>query len=127
MSAPVSAETSPSSAAPNDCRISDSTWRPLCHPTFRALWIASIVSNVARAIGPALGGLVVALAGPGAVFLLNAASFLGTIFVLYRWQRTPRRSILPGERLLGAMKAGVRYTRYAPAFQAVLMRTIAFT
>src|SRR5262249_57890719 len=36
--------------------------------------------NVARAVGPALGGLVVATAGSGWSFLLNAASFFGVIF-----------------------------------------------
>ncbi len=75
--------------------------------------LASVGFNVARAIGPALGGLVVAAAGPGAVFLLNSASFLAVIAVLYRWQRPQRQSVLPAERLIGAMKAGLRYTRDA--------------
>jgi MFS family permease len=82
--------------------------------------------NIARAVGPALGGLVVAAAGPAAVFLLNALSFLGIIVVLYRWHCPSRRSALPAERLVGAMRAGVRYVRHAPALQAVLMRTAVF-
>src|ERR687883_657197 len=51
-----------------------------------ALYIVGF--NVARAVGPALGGLVVAAAGPAAVFLLNAASFLAVLAALYRWRRT---------------------------------------
>src|SRR5208337_3717516 len=56
-----------------------------------AVSINSVGYNVARAAGPALGGLVVAAAGSGAVFLLNAASFLGVIMVFYRWRRKPRK------------------------------------
>src|ERR1041385_4726726 len=41
--------------------------------------------NVARAVGPALGGLVVAAAGCGVTFLLNALSFVGVILFLYHW------------------------------------------
>jgi len=48
--------------------------------------------NIARAIGPALGGFIVAASGPWAVFLLNAASFIGIMFVVYRWQPAPRKS-----------------------------------
>src|SRR5262250_1896374 len=43
--------------------------------------------NVARAVGPALGGLIVAAAGSGWSFLLNAASFFGVVYFLYRWKR----------------------------------------
>ncbi|MBO9540111.1 MFS transporter [bacterium] len=82
--------------------------------------------NLARAVGPALGGLVVALAGPGFTFLLNAASFLGVLYVLFRWQRQPEPSVLPAERVWGAMTAGLRYVRYAPSLQAVLLRSGSF-
>lgn len=82
----------------------------------------SVGFNIARAAGPALGGLAVAAAGPAAVFLLNAASFVGVIFVLYRWQRKARQSALPTERLLGAIRAGMRYVHYAPALDAILVR-----
>src|ERR1700757_3020233 len=49
--------------------------------------------NVARAIGPALGGMVIAAAGSGTAFLLNALSFFGVILVLYRWKRQPTERI----------------------------------
>src|ERR1043166_7267616 len=51
-----------------------------------AIALNSVGFNIARVIGPALGGLVIAGASAGAVFLLNAASFLGVMIVLYRWQ-----------------------------------------
>src|SRR5262249_35234108 len=70
--------------------------------------------------------LTVAAVGPGATFLLNAVSFLGVLFVLSRWRRPRETSPLPAERFVGAMRAGLRYVRHAPTFQAVLLRTMAF-
>jgi len=91
-----------------------------------AVSINSVGFNVARAAGPALGGLVVAAAGSGAVFLLNAASFLGVIVVFYRWRRKPRKSVLPAERVVGAMRAGWRYVAHAPSIRSALVRTSLF-
>lgn len=79
--------------------------------------------NLARAVGPALGGAVVAAAGAGAVFLLNALSFLSVLFVLYRWHRVVRNDSAPVEPVVSAIRAGIRYARYAPALRAVLVRT----
>jgi MFS family permease len=91
-----------------------------------ALALNGIAINLARAAGPALGGIVVAAAGAGATFLLNAASFLGVVVVLYRWRRLPRQSLLPAESLVGALLAGLRYARHAPDLHAVLWRSTAF-
>jgi len=91
-----------------------------------AIALNGIAVNIARAVGPALGGLIVAFSGPGASFLLNAASFLGIAAVLYRWHRAPRGSALPAERAVGAMRAGARYVRHSPAFRIVLIRSAAF-
>ena len=93
-----------------------------------AIALNSAGFNLARAIGPALGGLTVAAfasvwLGAGLVFSLNALSFVAVLVVIYRWQRTPFfRSALPAERLLGSMRAGVRYTRFEPAVQSILFR-----
>jgi predicted MFS family arabinose efflux permease len=89
--------------------------------------------NLARALGPALGGLMVALfalatTGAASVFLLNSLSFVGVIWVLYRWQRNPLfKSALPSERIRGSVRAGIRYVRYAPMLQAAFTRTLIFT
>jgi MFS family permease len=82
--------------------------------------------NLARAIGPALGGVLVAAIGVGSAFMINAASFLVVLVVLYRWRREPTKSTLPAERLVGAIKAGIRYTRYSRPLSAVLVRAGAF-
>jgi len=89
--------------------------------------------NLARALGPALGGLAIVLyaratTGAANVFLLNSLSFVGVIWVLYRWQRHPLfKSALPAERIRGSVRSGIRYLRYAPMLQAAFVRTILFT
>jgi len=83
--------------------------------------------HLARAIGPAIGGLVVAAAGAGLNFLLNALSFLGTIGVFWWWEAAQPESSLPPEDLRGAMRAGLRYARHSPALHAVMARGLVFT
>jgi MFS family permease len=91
-----------------------------------AVSLNGVATNIARAVGPALGGALVAAVGSGGVFLLNATSFLGVVFVIRRWKTAERSSVLPAERVAGAMRAGVRYARHSPAVRAVLVRTSAF-
>ena len=91
-----------------------------------ALSLNSAGYNVARVIGPALGGLVVAGIGSGQAFFFNAVSFLAVFAVLYRWRRTPRQSMLPAEQVAGAMRSGLRYVRHSPPVKAVLVRSGAF-
>src|SRR6185503_10094930 len=67
-----------------------------------AIALNGVGFNLARSIGPALGGLIVAAAGPWAVFSLNAISFLGVIGVFATWHREPTASDAPDERMLGA-------------------------
>jgi MFS family permease len=98
-----------------------------------AIALNSAGFNLARAVGPALGGLLVAafastIVGAGTVFFLNSASFVAVIFVLYTWKRTPLfKSALPAERVFGSMRAGLRYLWHAPPLQAVLVRAFLFT
>jgi len=96
------------------------------HEIPAAVTLTGVAVNVSRAVGPALGGLLVAAAGSGVVFLLNAVSFLGVMVVIYRWQRPPQRSTLPPEHIFGAMRAGLRYVRHAPELRAALVRTAVF-
>jgi predicted MFS family arabinose efflux permease len=92
-----------------------------------AVTLGSVGFNIARAIGPALGGFIVSLVGPGFTFLLNAVSFSGVVVVLKRWHRVPQESTLPAERLIGAMRTGLRYVRNAPRVQAVFVHTLIFS
>jgi MFS family permease len=91
-----------------------------------AVALNSVGFNVARAVGPALGGIVIAIAGSGVAFLLNAASFFGVIFFLYRWKR-PRFEDVETGRVTDAILTGLRYVRDASVVRCVLIRTGAFS
>ena len=91
-----------------------------------AVALTGIGLNLARAVGPALGGVVVAALGTWAVFLVNAVSFLSVIAVLYGWRRKRVASRIPAEPVLSAIRAAIRYARHAPALHAVLIRTALF-
>src|SRR5208337_3406261 len=75
-----------------------------------AIALNSAGFNLARAIGPALGGLTVAAFasvwfGSGLVFSLNALSFIAVLVVIYRWRRTPfLRTALPAAILKGYIR-----------------------
>ena len=79
--------------------------------------------NLARAVGPALAGFVIAVAGIAAAFAVNFLSFLGVIVVVARWKRPIRKRTAPPETLTGATVAAVRYVRHSPAILIVLART----
>jgi MFS family permease len=83
-------------------------------------------ANIARAAGPALGGLLIAAIGPDATFAVNALSFLGVLCVLVLWRRPRTRRPHGTERMVAAVRAGARYVRSAPAFSTVLARSSLF-
>ena len=90
-------------------------------------------NNLARAVGPALGGLMVAAfsrvdTGSAWVFALNSLSFAGVIWVLVNWKRVPLfKSALPSERVPASIRTGLRYVMYAPNLRAALVRAFTFT
>src|SRR5712671_1070408 len=67
--------------------------------------------NIARAVGPAIGGLVIAAIGSGTAFLLNAVSFFGVILFLYRWKPAHRVAPMVATNIFRAIGDGVRYAR----------------
>ncbi len=91
----------------------------------QAIALNSIGVNISRAVGPALGGFVIAALGPAAVFAANAVLTAGVAVVLFRWRRRSEPADLPPERFIGAIAAGLRYARSAPLLRAVLLRTFA--
>ncbi len=113
--------------------MNDPAWQAITPEIVSPERLASAVAlnsagfNAARAIGPALGGLVIAMAGSGFAFLLNAVSFFGVIIFLYRWKRVPHETPEPAGRLHQALSAGFRYARRAPGVRAVLIRTGVFS
>jgi MFS family permease len=87
--------------------------------------LGSLNVNIARAIGPALAGLVLALTGPAVVFGINAVSDLAILAAVLVWHRTPEVSG-PGEPMLPALRAGIRYVCHAPGVRRVLLRALVF-
>jgi len=87
-----------------------------------AIALNSVGFNLARAVGPALGGLVVAGIGAGAAFILNAISFVAVLIVLYWWKRGPEHQAASSEGVGPAIWAGIRYVRFAPFMHSVLLR-----
>jgi MFS family permease len=90
-----------------------------------AVTLGGVSINLARSLGPAVGGVVVALAGPAAVFGLNALTFLGVIAALVRLRSRKVTASAPAERWAGAMGAGLRYVRHTRTLRAVLLRCAA--
>ena len=90
-----------------------------------AVTLGGVSMNLARSLGPALGGAVIGLAGPAAVFGLNALTFLAVIVALARLRTRKVATSAPAERWVGAIVAGLRYVRHTPALRAVLFRCAA--
>lgn len=88
-----------------------------------ALALNGIEFNLARAVGPGLAGAIIAVAGVGAAFVLNALSFLGVIGVIFKWKHCLRKSSLPPETIGGATLAAFRYVRYSPGIRTLLFRS----
>src|SRR6202162_3157932 len=90
------------------------TWRAILPELVRRDDLASasalngIEFNFARAVGPALAGLLIAFTGVGTAFLVNAVSFLGVIVVVARWKRPARTRSAPAETVGGGTVAAPR-------------------
>ena len=91
-----------------------------------AVALNSIAINVSRTIGPAIAGVLVAAVGAWLVFILNALSYIGILAVLVRWRRERRKSSLPAERFVSAIRVGLRFVTHTRALQIVLIRGSAF-
>src|SRR6201996_2152568 len=88
--------------------------------------LASVSANAFRAIGPAVGGIAVALVGPAAVFAINAVSFAGIIVALAGWKRPRQPAPIERERLGQAIISGLLFVGNAPNFRRILSRTALF-
>src|SRR5882762_5746866 len=89
-----------------------------------AVALNGISYNIARSLGPAIGGIVVATSGAMAAFATNAVLYLPLVVVLFLWNRVSEPSRLPRERLNRAIVSGVRYIANSPSIRIVLFRTL---
>jgi MFS family permease len=78
------------------------------HLLVEASALGSAETNIARSIGPALAGAIIARVGPAAVFALNAVSFLAVAVVLALWRRDASEDEMVPERFSAALRAGGR-------------------
>jgi MFS family permease len=92
----------------------------------QAISLGAVNQNLARAIGPAIGGVILAATSAGTVFLVNAATFLAVIAVVAAWRSTRAAPALPREHIGDAIRAGGRYVAASPALRAILVRAFAF-
>jgi len=88
-----------------------------------AVALNSMSINIARSVGPAIGGIIVASAGPATAFALNAVSSLGLLAVLLRWRPDIPRKLIPAEKIHEAMFAGLRYAAMSPNIGVILFRS----
>src|SRR3546814_11852783 len=86
-----------------------------CTPLFRSF-------HLARSVGPAIGGLIGAVASAAAAFTINALSYVGLIVVLARWRPEREQRLLPRERLGSAIMSGIRYVSMSPNINSTLIR-----
>ena len=93
----------------------------------QAISLGAVNQNLARAVGPAIGGLLLAATSAGTVFLANAATFLAVIAVIWWWRSTRPANALPREHVGEAIRAGGRYVAASPALRAILVRAGLFT
>ena len=91
-----------------------------------AVALNSMGFNIARSVGPAVGGFIVAAAGAAAAFAVNTVTYFGIIIVLARWRPPTEHRLLPRERLGMAVLAGLRYVSMSPNIKFTLLRSFAF-
>jgi MFS family permease len=96
------------------------------HDLAQAIALNGVGFNLARAIGPALAGALVLAGGPALAFALNAASYTAVIVALFMWHRRNRRSALPREHFISAMRVGMRFTRHTPVMRAAMVRAAVY-
>ncbi|NJP30965.1 MFS transporter [Micromonospora sp. HSS6-12] len=88
--------------------------------------LGSISVNVARAVGPAVAGVLIAQVGAAPVFALNAVAFLVFTVALLRWRPGNARAVEVPEPFTAALRAGGRYVRHSPLVRRLLRRALVF-
>ena len=88
--------------------------------------LGSVSGNASRAIGPAIGGVILALSGPAAVFAINAISFAGIIVALLVWKRPKQIAPLEREHFGQAIITGLAFVSNAPIFRRILLHAALF-
>lgn len=107
------------------------TWQALSREQVHSRDLTSVIAlnsmsyNVGRSVGPAVGGILVAVAGVAVAFTVNALSFLPILLVLLLWRREDRERAPPRDLLMRAVGLGLNYVWHSPAIRVALIRTVA--
>jgi MFS family permease len=91
-----------------------------------AVALGAISYNLARSVGPALGGVIVLTLGAKAAFATNALCYLPILAAFFFWRRPSVSSRLPPERLGRAIVSGARYVIHSPPIRTVLVRALLY-
>jgi MFS family permease len=91
-----------------------------------AATLSGLQFNISGIIGPVLGGFLVPLAGANFVFAVNAACFLLVVLAIRQWKQPTATEKLPSESFFKSFGTVIRYVRYVPALQTVLVRNFLF-
>jgi MFS family permease len=86
-----------------------------------AVSLNSVLVNVARSVGPAIAGLLIATVGDGICFLANAASFAAVVGSLVAMDRSALSPTEPTPRARGQLREGLRYVRRTPGLAVPLL------
>jgi MFS family permease len=86
-----------------------------------AVSLNSVLVNVARSLGPAVAGILIATVGEGVCFLINAGSFVAVVASLMTMDRTALQPTEPTPRARGQLREGLRYVRSTPALAVPLL------
>jgi MFS family permease len=86
-----------------------------------AVSLNSVLVNVARSIGPAVAGILIATVGDGVCFLINAVSFIPVVWTLTSMDTTKLATVTPAPRARGQLREGLRYIRSTPALAVPLV------
>jgi MFS family permease len=86
-----------------------------------AVSLNSVLVNVARTVGPAVAGILIATVGEGICFLVNAASFIAVVASLITMDRTALSPSPPAPRARGQLRDGLAYIRRTPELAVPLL------
>jgi predicted MFS family arabinose efflux permease len=91
-----------------------------------AVLLNSVNYNVARAVGPAIGGLLLSATGASWVFLFNCICYAALIWAIWQWRRDVPKRTLPPEHIFEGVIAALRFTQYSSVTRLVMLRSAVF-
>tara|TARA_E500000331_G_scaffold357248_1_gene418300 strand:+ start:75773 stop:76996 length:1224 start_codon:yes stop_codon:yes gene_type:complete len=91
-----------------------------------AVTLNSIAMNITRALGPAIAGILIAISGPGLVFILNGISFIAIFVVIFNYDNSNSIDNKSKEGFIEALFSGFSFLKNSKQLIIVMIRTIAF-